>query len=1183
MKQQQLSVRRKSDRQQSSQYSFLLSGFSDHEKTTLARQIIRLGGKYLDCKEFSPECTHVVCIRPMRSEKFLCGCASGRWVVSPDYIHDSTAAGRWLEEASYVWDNETSEDSNISITSASMVNAPKRWREHLEMKNQRAFEGWNVAILVTNTKNRPAVYRRLIECGGGNVMSLRSSSKNLESLTKTLNYIFMDKCYLEKVRPLLAEGVPCLAPDFIAEYLFQESPDLEKYDIRTFEPNQNKRGSLVNSLSSTAGSCASSPLKGCSVSLGPSTPRITTPLKTSTNAVKPKRYRQSQLPASLFTQSSQSSPSQSQTSDSQSQSPQASSKHRSPLTKSPQTPSLTQTTLKRTPLTRSKTPGGPGTFVKQTTKSNDPGVSVKSETVVNRKLFSSHQVQKTVEEVQKKYSPAYYSRVPYWIQVKPPKYQDHEEMTMPFPTMVCNLIDAYLEEGLWLRAVESIHSYLSVKKYPPSSLLHVIMSKVLEWKDVAFTSQAINLLKSVLCVHRPSTPEMSQVYLDSFVPSDNDMFGLESDDPINTPWDFVGSVIRKSLQLPLGDSEEDIQEQEQAQNSVLRNNHQMLLSYIVALVEQDFQVWVHRQGNATTKEQKSCHCMLSSILWPDGNVKASGPFATQLISFMLQAVAAIGSASHMYPCLRMIISLVEMAAETCRVITGDSSILGHAETGVHLDFAAEIASMLSQEGLMENMESLNVLLSLLRPDWLKLKVVESLLCAYDDSLVREEFRDLVAQPLSLKKVVNYYFYLLPLMTTASLHPKTPEKPSQAVITKSRKRPHQDTVQAGPLKTLAVKNNIRNLQTLQDRPNIKAPKTKINKVNRRNMRGETPLHLACIKNNVAKVRELLSNPAIEINQVDFAGWTALHEASNHGHVDCVKELLKYKPKATIASYFSPGKDKKSANGLNLLAAPAECGTTPLHDTVNNHHVEVARLLVKAGGKAVLMARNKAGFTPLDLTADNAMRRALVLSTDTKSEPSMPGKDHNKENVMESDSQEVPQSSTPSPPSRQLRDIGIPSEEEYTCVLGSSSGPKVYIPAERCEQLCLLVCHLLRSCLRVHKLVPIKADLDSQHGSIIGFDLNLNETSDAGSCKAYSQTSVHYEMMTSVSNEGAFQQSSLRFSGSRLLDDLTEMCRLDSHIDGFVHHIGRIGPWVGSQRSKICNKVVCELKAVVLTCL
>ena len=71
-------------------------------------------------------------------------------------------------------------------------------------------------------------------------------------------------------------------------------------------------------------------------------------------------------------------------------------------------------------------------------------------------------------------------------------------------------------------------------------------------------------------------------------------------------------------------------------------------------------------------------------------------------------------------------------------------------------------------------------------------------------------------------------------------------------------------------------------------------------------GETPLHLACIKNNVAKVRELLSNPAIEINQVDFAGWTALHEASNHGHVDCVKELLKYKPKATIASYFSPGK-------------------------------------------------------------------------------------------------------------------------------------------------------------------------------------------------------------------------------------------------------------------------------------
>ena len=100
---------------------------------------------------------------PWRFElNFFVGFYSGRWVVSPDFIHESTAAGRWLEEASYVWDNETSEDSNVSITSASMVNAPKRWREHLEIKNQRAFDGWNVAILVTNTKNRPAVYRRYI-------------------------------------------------------------------------------------------------------------------------------------------------------------------------------------------------------------------------------------------------------------------------------------------------------------------------------------------------------------------------------------------------------------------------------------------------------------------------------------------------------------------------------------------------------------------------------------------------------------------------------------------------------------------------------------------------------------------------------------------------------------------------------------------------------------------------------------------------------------------------------------------------------------------------------------------------------------------------------------------------------------------------------------------------------------
>ena len=54
----------------------------------------------------------------------------------------------------------------------------------------------------------------------------------------------------------------------------------------------------------------------------------------------------------------------------------------------------------------------------------------------------------------------------------------------------------------------------------------------------------------------------------------------------------------------------------------------------------------------------------------------------------------------------------------------------------------------------------------------------------------------------------------------------------------------------------------------------------NKLNKRNDRGETPLHRATIRGDKEKVVELLQQGA-DVNCKDFAGWTALHEACNHG--------------------------------------------------------------------------------------------------------------------------------------------------------------------------------------------------------------------------------------------------------------------------------------------------------------
>ena len=55
-------------------------------------------------------------------------------------------------------------------------------------------------------------------------------------------------------------------------------------------------------------------------------------------------------------------------------------------------------------------------------------------------------------------------------------------------------------------------------------------------------------------------------------------------------------------------------------------------------------------------------------------------------------------------------------------------------------------------------------------------------------------------------------------------------------------------------------------------------------------GENALHRACKNNRPHQVKELLEN-GFDPNLLDNYGWTALHEASNFGHVASVRELLR----------------------------------------------------------------------------------------------------------------------------------------------------------------------------------------------------------------------------------------------------------------------------------------------------
>ncbi|XP_051983665.1 ankyrin repeat domain-containing protein 12-like isoform X2 [Xyrauchen texanus] len=133
-----------------------------------------------------------------------------------------------------------------------------------------------------------------------------------------------------------------------------------------------------------------------------------------------------------------------------------------------------------------------------------------------------------------------------------------------------------------------------------------------------------------------------------------------------------------------------------------------------------------------------------------------------------------------------------------------------------------------------------------------------------------------------------------------------------------------------------------------------------KVNKRNERGETPLHMAAIRGEVKQVKELISLGA-DVNVKDFAGWTPLHEACNLGYYDVAKVLI-----GAGAEVNTQGLDND----------------TPLHDASSSGYKDIVKLLLCHGGNAY--QANKRGERPVDV-ADSQEIEQLLKGEIPLSEP------------------------------------------------------------------------------------------------------------------------------------------------------------------------------------------------------
>ncbi|KAG7277158.1 hypothetical protein CRUP_022621, partial [Coryphaenoides rupestris] len=191
-----------------------------------------------------------------------------------------------------------------------------------------------------------------------------------------------------------------------------------------------------------------------------------------------------------------------------------------------------------------------------------------------------------------------------------------------------------------------------------------------------------------------------------------------------------------------------------------------------------------------------------------------------------------------------------------------------------------------------------------------------------------------------------------------------------------------------------------------------------KVNKRNERGETTLHLAAIRGDTKHVKELISLGA-DVNVKDFAGWTPLHEACNLGYYDVAKVLI-----GAGAEVNTQGLDDDA----------------PLHDASSSGHKDIVKLLLRHGGNA--FQANKRGERPVDVADSQEVERLLKgelplsdqedSSSDSEDPPSVnlssAGDNNMEDSDPEKDSEGKPSTMKASPSMSGLDEYEFKEEED-----------------------------------------------------------------------------------------------------------------------------------------------------------
>jgi len=500
----------------------------------------------------------------------------------------------------------------------------------------------------------------------------------------------------------------------------------------------------------------------------------------------------------------------------------------------------------------------------------------------------------------------------------------------------------------WLLLTTMFSSLVGRKWYPPDPAINKIMLELEKCDDpcmriIIFT----NLLHTFSHFRAgPGDEDASRVYLDIF---NNETLNNRTNRQIgdlDASWAFLAKLLEVEPASDavvwtrydeVGDREDGAEDNSCALRSIYDISPPVfLLSYLVQILETDWRLWVEHyyvqdKINILEESSSTSHqpLALKMLFSKEGDSRLDIRWNKRCITLCQAYIKhVVDNPDSLY--LSYLRRLVDIVAEVFVMKHIANNKVSSPDTD-SIQMTRLLANLFYDNLAKLNEDTLKQELYMITPAWLSSQISTHLLCLITNTSITSksaELSDITAMFINVQTYEkNSQNQCLDHSVTTDMEPKsttgTPSSSNKPKI-------------SGNARVTAVLTNA-------------AGKKRSVPLNKGNQYGELPLHMACKKNNLVNVREILNTTGVNVNVTDNNMNTPLHEAVEHGYVDIVKELLNFKPPyPSVQNFFSPKTEKTNTSNnsqyVNILAFNAD-GMSPLHYAIDKKNAEILEMILQ----------------------------------------------------------------------------------------------------------------------------------------------------------------------------------------------------------------------------------------------